>query len=176
MAYIPAQKDNPGLFIATTNVWDVEDIAKMEPGSIDFNELLVRLHQNINNIAVALNMKKSGQYLQEEFVDGSVYFGTASSSQLDLRPVFRKVINIGALGAGATSVAHGLTIATTWNFTRIYGAASNTTTSNYYPLPWASAGGAANIELKVDANNVVITNNSGIAFLTCTVVLEYLKN
>ena len=174
MAYTD-QQSLTGQFVTTTNVWELGVLQEVKVDSPEFKELLVRLYQNVNNIALSLNQKESGLYLQEEFVNSNVYFNPTSSNQLDLRPVFRKVINFGALGAGANTVAHGLTIATTWSFTQIYATASDTANNRYYPIPWASSGGAANIEIKLDATNIVITNSSGVTFPVCMVVLEYLK-
>src|SRR5574338_508502 len=39
----------------------------------------------------------------------------------------------------------------------------------------ALGAGATNIEIYVDNTNIVITNNSGVAFTDCYVVLEYVK-
>lgn len=175
MAYIPEQMQNTGLFVQTTNVWEISQVTEVDINSDDFRQLLVRLYQNVNEIAIALNKKQTGYYLEEEFVDSSVFFNPASDSPEELRPEYRKVIDMGSVGPGVTSKAHDLTIESTWSFTRIYGAGSNTTTNDYYPFPWASTGGATNIELKVNATDVVITNNTGLTFPTCIVVLEYLK-
>jgi len=176
MSYIPNQRQNTGLFIVSTAVFDVARLYEVDVNSEEFKELLVRLYQNVNNIALALNLKESALYLLEEFNTSAQYFDPATNNQLLLRPQFRSTFNIGAVGAGATTVAHGLTIGSTWIFTDIYGALTDNIGNNYYPLPWASAGGATNIELKVNATNIVITNNSGIAFTSCIVTLEYLKN
>ncbi len=175
MSYIPNQQADTGLYIATTNVWDVSAIYDLDVSSPEFKELFVRLYQNINNIALSLNMKDSGYFVEQEFVTGAAYFNPLTNDDQQLRSVYRRTYNIGPLGAGVTNTPHLLLIQPTWSFTRIYGAASNTTTNNYYPLPFASAGGATNIELRVNGTNIVITNNSGVTFLTCYVVLEYLK-
>jgi hypothetical protein len=175
MAYISDQQINTGSYIATTAVFDVGQLYDVDVKSPEFKELLVRLYQQVNNIAVVLNTKDSGYYILEEFVTGQLFFNPASSDPLQLRPEFRKVINTGALGAGVTTVAHGLTIGSTWSFTRIQGAASNPGTSDYYPLPFAGAAGN-NIELRVNATNVVINNASGVTFSTSVVTLQYLKN
>jgi hypothetical protein len=171
-----SQQNLTGMFVPTTNIWDTQVLYEMDYGKEGMQELFVRLYQNLNLMALALNAKETGYYIDQEFVTGSVFFGTASTNQSDLRSVFRKVINVGSVGAGATTKAHGLAIGTTWSFTKIYGAVSNTTTNNYLPLPWVNTTTPANsIELKVDATNIVITNNSGLTFPTCMVVLEYLK-
>lgn len=173
--YIPDQQINTGSFIPTTNVWDVSQIYETDIGSPEFKELFVRLYQNVNNIVLALNTKDSAFYLTEQFVNGQVFTNINDLNQLELRPAFRLFVNIGPLPGGVTTVAHGLSITNTWKFTRIYGVASDTIGFNYYPLPWASAAGATNIELKVNATNVVITNNSGINFNFCYVILEFVK-
>lgn len=175
MSYIPDQQIDTGQFISTTSIFDVSRLYEVDVTSPEFKELLVRLYQQVNNIAISTNNKKSGYYLQEEFVTSGIYFNPNSSDPLMLRPEFRKTFNVGPVGAGVTNFPHGLTIGATWQFTHIYGAVSDNVGFNYYPLPFASAGGANNIELRVDATNIVITNNSGVNFTSCIVTLEYLK-
>ncbi len=142
----------------------------------------MRLYQNINNIVLALNTKDSAFYLNEEFVNGSVFFNPLSSSPLELRAGFRKVINLGPLAAGAKAVNHGLPIPVTnpaktnaWKFVKINGAASNTTLRVYYPLPFAGAAGN-NIEISLTATQVLVNNASGVVFTDAYLVLEYVKN
>lgn len=175
MAYIPDQQFSTGQFVSTTSVFDVGRLYEVEVSSPEFKDLLVRLYQQVNNLSVSSNNKISGYYLQEEFITSANYFNPNSPDPLQLRPEFRKTFNIGALPAGVTNFAHNLAITNTWIFTHIYGAASDNVGSNYYPLPFSSAGGAANIELRVDAVNIVITNNSGINFTSCIVTLAFLK-
>ena len=171
---------NPGAFIALTSVWDVARLQDIDVNTPEFKELLVRLYQNINNIVMLLNIKDTGYYTLQEFLNGQAFFpnpllSSTTPQAPTFRQVFRKTFNIGALPAGVTTVAHNLTIQAAWSFTRIYGVASDTIGFNYYPLPFASAGGAANIELRVDLTNIIITNNSGVVFDKCYVVLEYIK-
>lgn len=176
MAYIPDQTQNTGLYVPTTNVWDVSEIYQIDINSDQFKELLVRLYQNVNDISLALNNKESAFYYLEEFVTGQQYFNPASNDPLLYRNGFRRTVNTPNVGAGVNTFAHGITIGSTYSFVHIYGALNNTTTGNYYPISFASAGGANNIELRADNTNVVITNNSGLTFLTGSVVLEYVKN
>ena len=171
MAYITNQT-NTGSFVPTTNIWDVGTLFDVDVNSPDFKELLVRLYQNVNNIALVLNSKESAFYLTQEFLTSQVYFTPNSS---DLRPGFRELVNIGPLGAGVTTTAHNLVPTSTWTFTKIYGAASNTGTLVYYPLPFAGAAGN-NIEVTVNATNVVIDNASGVTFTNAYVIVEYIKN
>ena len=40
-----------GAYVVTTNVWDVSQLYSIDVKSPEFQELLVRLYQNVNNIA-----------------------------------------------------------------------------------------------------------------------------
>lgn len=175
MAYIPDQRNNTGQFIATTAVFDVGRLYEVEVNSPEFKELIVRLYQQVNNISLSLNTKEFGYYLTEELINSSVYFNPISSNQLELRPEFRLTLDTGVINAGVNLIPHGLTIGATWKFTDIYGAATDNVGFNYLPLPFANVSLAGNIELRVDAVNVIINNASGIVFTSGIVVLEYLK-
>lgn len=176
-------RDNVGLFIPTSQVWDVDEINRVDVTSREFKELLVRLYQNLNRMAMAVNLKDSAIYDTSEFINGQTFFPnpalTSSSGTVPvLRQVFRKVVNFGALpNAGVKSVAHGLTINGAVTFTRIYGTASETTSLLYIPLPYASPTALnLNIELSVTATNVVVTTAVDYsAYTVCYIVLEYLK-
>jgi hypothetical protein len=172
-----------GAFVNTTNVWDVTQIYTTEVTSPEFKELLVRLYQNLNVMAQVVNIKDSGYYVLDEFLNGQKYFmnpalNSTTSTQPTFRQVLRKVINFGALPNTATqSVAHGITINQSYTFTRIYGAASDTTGLTYLPLPYASVVLANNIELFVDATNVNITTGANRSnYNVCYIVLEYITS
>lgn len=173
MSFIPGQQTDTGSFIPTTGSFEVSHVYTTDVNSPDFKELIARLFQMVITNSNVLNLKDTGFYLQEEFATGQLYFNGATTDPLKLRPVFRKVIDMGALGAGVTSIAHGLTPTADWRFVHIYGAANGT--PNFYPLPFVSAAGATNIEVRVNATNVIVTNNSGVAFASAYVVLEYVK-
>ncbi len=174
--------DQYGAFIQTTQVWDIAQLLEVDVTSDAFKDLLVRLYQQVNNIANILNVKDTGQYQLSEFVNGQVYFSNpALSSATALSPedrqVFRKVINFGGLpNTGTKTVAHGITCTVMTSFTRIYGCATDTA-GNYIPLPYASPTDADEIELKVDGTNVTIITGSDRTNFTITyVVLEYLQS
>lgn len=167
----------PGLYVPTTNIWDVD----LEKG--DTRELLLRLYQNINNIALALNIADKGYYVLTEFITGQQFFvnpklTSSTNPQPNFRPVFRKVINFGPLpdDAGFLTQPHGLTIKNPnqYTFTRIYGTANDQTNRSYLPLPYASTSGN-DIELEVTATDVKITTTSNRSSYSAIVVLEYLK-
>ena len=174
MAYIPDQQINTGSFVPTTNVWEVQHLFDVDVNSTEFKELMVRLYQNVNSIAIVLNAKCSGYYINEEFVNGKLYFNPASNNSLELRPGFQKTINTGALGAGVTAVNHGITVTNTFKWMFISGAATNTGTLVGYPITFAGAAGN-NIEVTTSATQVIINNNSGVTFTDSQVTLEYVK-
>lgn len=182
MANTTSQANQVGLFVPSTNVWDVSQLYSTEVTDPAFKELLVRLYQNVNLMAIALNIKDSGYYDTQEFVNGQLFFpNPANNSAMGKAAVYRQVARLtiifGALPNTATkSVPHGLTPNSSWTFTRIYGAASDTTGFNYIPLPYASPVLANNIELNVDATNVNVTTGSNRSnFNVSYIILEYLK-
>lgn len=182
MASYPPQM-NLGAFVPTTNVWDVAQIYDLDIDNQQLKELLVILYQNINTIALNLNIRDAGYYVESEFINGQAWFpnpalsSTTTASPV-LRQVFRLVINFGALpNTGTKSVAHGLTITAGYSFTRIYATASDPIGKNYIPIPYASPTDANEIEINVDATNVNITTGSDrTAFTICYVILEYIKS
>ncbi len=173
---------NQGSFVPTTSVWDVNQIYETEVGTPEFTELLVRLYQNINNIAVNLNLKDIGYYVEQEFLNGQKFFsdsspGTSKSQTLQYRQVFRTVVNFGALPNNTTkSVPHGIQVTQQYSFTRIYGTASNSLGGSFLPIPYASSTAGRVIELSVDATNVhIITGSDMTAYTSTYIVLEYIK-
>jgi hypothetical protein len=177
-----ANPQQVGSFVPTTNVWDPAELYSVEVTSPRFKELLVRLYQNINLIAIVLNTKDSGIYDKiGEFVNGQVWFPNPnlnSTSQLTptFRQVYRTVINFGTLpNAAVKSVAHGITTTVATTFTRIYGTASDTTNKIYIPLPFVETLGN-NIQLDVDATNVNITTTIDYTnFNVCYIIVEYIQ-
>lgn len=176
-----------GAFVSTTNVWDVSQLYAVEVTDPAFKELLVRLYQNVNNIALLLNLKDTGYYDTSEFVNSQSWFPNPAIAAMsptlpyitsDFRQVYRKVINFGQLpNTGATAVPHMIPINNAYTFTRIYGTASDTTGLNYIPIPYASPVLVNNIELKVDATNVtIITGSNRSNFNITYVILEYIKS
>jgi hypothetical protein len=179
--------------IPTTSILDVEQIQKMDTKSPEFRELIVRLSQQANSHALAINNRDTGLYDTQEYVSGQSFFpnpniaGSSGTQTPAQRPVYRKVINFGALpGSSATiSVAHGITIPLSSSFTvtRIYGSASkmtnNLATMSFIPLPYADPSAAANsIALNMDGTNVNITTGTKdwSSWTSAYVVIEFLKN
>lgn len=172
-----------GLFIPTTILFDVDRAIEAKPGSEEDKELQIRLYQAINNIILALNLKDTGYYLTQEFVTGAVYFN-ANNDFNNLRPVYRIVVDFGALpAAGTKSVAHNIpniTVSgtTTFTFVKSYGEATNPTAVTFIPIPYSSATSvASNLEIMVDSTNVNITTGGTdySAYTRTLVTLEYIK-
>ncbi len=174
---------NVGAFVPTTNIWEqISELEKIDLNSDQFRRLLVRLYQDVNLIANVLNVKDTGMYPLGQFINSQTFFPnpaltSASSTNPTMRPVYRCVINFGALpNTAAKSVAHNITITSSTTFTRIYAAASDTTSNNYIPIPYASPTLANNIQLDVSATNVTITTGSNRTnFNVCYVILEYMQ-
>lgn len=174
-SYIANAQQNRGLYVPTTNVWDQSQLQDINVNSDEFKLLLVRLYQNINSIALALNLKDSALYDLQEFVNGQMFFSNTPMDPTKLRNDFRLVMNVGAIVAGVNTFAHNLPVIASWTWTRIYATATDSVGLFGYPI--GTGGAAAGIAtIFVNATNVVITNNTGVNFTRCIVVLEYLKN
>ena len=169
-------QNNIGLFVPTTNVWDIQNLEEGKDITPALKELLVRLYQNINAISLALNLKDSGYYVQQEFLTGQVFFPDADNNS-NGRQSFRTVINFGTLPNNTTgSMAHGIDVFNSFIFTRMYGCTSNQITMSYLPIPYASSATVDIIELFADATNVYVTTNSDLSAYTQTyIILEYVK-
>lgn len=169
--------------IPTTSVWDPAQIMQtnLQP---DLKEILIRMYQNLNLMANVLNTKDTGVYNNSfQIVNSQQWFpnpllSSATQTNPTLRPVNRLVINFGALpNAGAKAVNHNIPINGSYTFTRIYGTASDTTGLNYIPIPYASPVLINNIQLDVNATQVIITTGSNRTnFNVCYIVLEWITS
>ncbi len=170
-----------GLFVGTTNVWEIENNENIDP---NLKLLLVRLYQNINDITLALNLKEGGYYVKQPFVTGAKFFpnpldpttGTASYRQIS-----RVVIDFGALpAAGAKTVPHNLTVGAKWTLVRVTGASTNPTAvfpaRRFIPIPYVGIVAADNLELSANDTNITITTGGTnySAFTQTYVIMEYI--
>jgi hypothetical protein len=172
-----------GAFIPSSYLWDIQDVKKLPEE--EFRLLLVRLYQNVNSIALVLNIKDSAIYNTSQFVNGQLFFPnpaltSATPQTPEFRQVYRTVVNFGALpAAGTIQQPHGITCSITTSFTRIYGVATKpTATFEYIPIPYSSASTIAdNLELSVDDTYVYITTGgfNYSAYTITYVVLEYIQ-
>lgn len=177
--YMPDQ----GLFLPTTELFDIQRLRQEKISDEQLKEILIRIVQAFNDSNAAVNLKDTGVYSEEEYVNGQTFFPNTAFPTVQ-RAVFRKVVNFGALpNAAPKTVAHGITINAfsqpDITFTRIYGCASDLVAPYYIPIPFVDVSGtlaAGNIEIYVDNTNVVIeTTGNGTNFTACYVVLEYIK-
>lgn len=171
-----------GAYVPTSFIWDVSALYSTDVNSDEFKELLVRLYQNVANIANVLNIKDSGYYNTLEFVTGQLYFpnpafNSTTAQTAEFRQVIRKTIIFGALpNAGLKSVAHGITVTAGTTWVNIYAAATDPIGLTGIPIPYASPVLVNNIELFVDATNVNIrTGSNRTNYSICNIVLEYLQ-
>lgn len=173
------------LFIPTTDVFDVTNIEQLDVNSTQFKELIVRLQQRTNQIAIALNQKDTGIYNTVPFVTGQTFYPNPNLSSLSsLSPIWRQVYRVdiifGALpNTGIKAVPHNIPVDATYTFVHIYGTSNNYIDVNlgFIPLPFSSPTLNLNIELSVDNTNVYVTTAVDYSNFTITdIVLEYIIN
>ena len=185
-----ADFQNIGAFVPTTNIWDVQQLYSVDVNTPEFKELLVRLYQNINNIALVLNIKDSGYYPLEEFLNGKLFFPNPnltpnSFTTASPRQEFRMTVNFGSLPNNTTkSVPHGIMFNESYIGTSFIGSATQSTpvggsavAFQMIPIPYASSTGD-NVEVWADNINVNIRTASStyVDFTNSVIVLSYLKN
>ncbi len=166
---------NPNNFLPESHIFPEDDDEEYD----------IKLREYLNNISAVVNTKDSGIYTDEEVITGQQFlpvFSTDTSSSLNFREVFRKVIDFGVLpNAAVKSVAHGITTTQNFSIVRLYGTATNPGVSTMIvalPIPTVNTLVPGNaIELFMDATNINIrtTSASFIAFTRCFVVVEYIK-
>lgn len=170
---MPTDPHDIGSYVPTTDIWEFGQIAELQPGTDDFNQLFVRLYQKLNLIAVNLNLKETGYYLTTEFNNSSLWFNPASTDPSQLRANYTVVVDTGALhNVGVpTTVAHGITVDANTRWTSLTGSATDPATPQGVSLNSAVA------SIYVDATNVIITPAVDLSsFTESTVVLKYCKN
>lgn len=173
-----------GAFVPNTFIWDLGQLQQVDLNSPEFRELLVRLYQNLGLMCDVLNIKVSGKYPLQEFVNGKLYFPNPSNnSSTAAYPAERQArqtfINwtTPLKNAGVSTIPHGITCTTQTTFTVIYATASDTTGFNYIPIPYASGAAGTDVEISVDATNVYITTSSNRTNFNITYIyLEYLQS
>jgi hypothetical protein len=150
------------------------------PISVDLppepEQLRTVLTDNYKKIANIMNTKEGALYLTQELATYIQYF--TPDEPFKNRNGYRKVVNFGALpNTAAKTVAHGITFDADSTLTRLYASATDPVNLLYIPIPYASSVLASNIEISLDATNVIITTGSNrSAYTTCYVVIEWLKN
>ena len=172
--------NNFGLFIPTTNIYEIDDIQTKGLDKELIRNILVHLYQDMNNVAISLNLKDSAYYFDQEFMNSQLLFPNPNliNESSAGRQIFRTVVNFGALPNTTTkSVAHNIEINNGITFTRIYACASDPINFSYLAIPYASSSSVANnIEISVNSTNVnIITGANRSSYTTTYVILEYVK-
>lgn len=140
----------------------------------DFDRFLPILDLLYKRIANSVNSKEGGLYSKSEVAAFMQYY-TADPNVF--RPVYRKVVDFGALpNAASKSVAHGLSVTNTFRWVRIYGAATDPVALTGISLDRSSPILNENIKVNVDNTNVTITTAINYSsYTSAQVVLEYTK-
>lgn len=172
--------ENAGIFAPTSENLDISGIEDE-----NLRQIFIELINIIGEMSRTINLRESGIYSLEETVSGQIFFPDQALSSLTAkapieRPGLRTTLITGALLNAATkSVPHGITVTANTSFTKILGTADDPIGNNHITLPFVDVGGviaAGNIELRVDATNVLITTTgNGTNFTRSKVILEYLQ-
>jgi len=173
-----------GQFVPSTFSTDVQQVSSVDVNSAEFKELLIRLYQDLNIMALATNERQSGSYSTLESFSGKSYFSNPAYTSLTankaaLRPVIRVVVfyNVALPNTAAVSIPHGITVTPTTTFVDYYGVANDPTAQTALKLPYASPTLVNNIEVSVDATNINVTTGSNRQSYTVNYfVVEYITN
>lgn len=128
-------------------------------------------------VAAAVNTKTGALFSSQEFGDFEQFYDP--SNPQNFRNVFRKVVRITNLVAGANNYAHGITSISGYTFTHIYGTIQNTTPTLVAAIPQGQPTGTlTGVSVEVDATNVIVTITAGSPYIGFNgyVILEYTKN
>ncbi len=164
-------------FIPTSQVWDIAQLKDMDVTSPEFKELMIRLYQNLNLMAMAVNDKPTGYRSQDPYVTGKYYPPNANlSSSSDTTPTYRQGqaihLDFGALpNTASKTVAHNITVNEAFTLVRIVGAATDPVAFKGVAIP------NQDIKVEIDATNVTITTAADYsAYTVCSLEIEYLMS
>lgn len=135
-------------------------------------EILIKELNNMYlEVAYSVNVRDIGVYsTQEEACGQKVFLGDFNGND-----VVRKCFSFSSILNGTTSQAHGINITPNTIFTRIYGCATNPSTS-FIPLPYVNVAAPADaVTLEVTNTNVqLITTTANFVAYQAIVVLEFI--
>jgi hypothetical protein len=176
------QYQRTGSFVQTTQMWNTEDE----------KELLVRLYQQLNTIALVLNTKSTGANYLQEFVTGDLWFpNPANATNTPPVPMLERqsariVVNFGPLPGGAIpnpqKIPHNLSLGQTWSIVKINGYATNPLAVGAgrfgIPIPYVAVANDPNDNLELWMDSTYVWIQSGgtdySAFTTTVVIIEFL--
>lgn len=139
--------------------------------------------EQLKKLAIAVNIREIGWFLDEELLSGKAFIPGVNSSASGMtsqiyRQVLRKVIDFGALpAAGTKSVPHGISV--TDNFTLVFmgGYATDPVNLVGIPIPFVGTTGLPSlIAINMNSTNINITvGTNRSTFTRCYVIIEYLQ-
>ncbi len=146
------------------------------------DDFRLQLRKYLNNIAIALNAKENGFYLEDETPTAGLFIPIAtpnSSANVKFRPMFRVVVDFGALpDNGTKTVSHGITTTEDFSIVRFDGSATDpgaTTLESAIPIPFVG-NNPFEVEMEMDATDIIITTGMDRTNYTRTfIVIEYIK-
>ncbi len=150
----------------------------------EFNEdYSVKLRQYLNDIAISLNAKENGFYVESETPTAGLFiptYSTDTAQNSTYRAIYRTVVDTGALpNTGTIMIPHNISTTQDYSIIHIFGGATDpglSTIANSIPLPYASPTLADNVSVDVDATDVIITTgNNRSAYTRSFIVIEYIK-
>ena len=125
-------------------------------------------------ITEGVNIRTVGSYETIEQLTGQDFIPTDKESKQ--RSVFRKVIDMEGLETLPKSIPHGISISANTHFIKIYGTATNPSTS-FIPLPYVDiTTPEEGIQVDVDMTNVNLNSSKSYSgYTTAYVILEYIQ-
>lgn len=131
-------------------------------------EILVEYLKKISN---EINVREIGFYLDEELLSGKGFIPTTEMSSNDssdsqqTRTIFRKVVHVSPLVAGANVVPHGITVDLNFSLIDLWVAATNSTTLVSQII--------TDSNVTLDATNITVTSPG--AFNRAWAIIEYIQ-
>jgi hypothetical protein len=128
------------------------------------------LTEHFNKISNAINVRKIGRYVQEQYPTGELLYPGASG---EYRTVFLKVVQFGSLPNSTTkSVPHGISYTNSFRLVCLY-ATSDFIGNSSLTIPYASPDDNKEIEINIDTTNINITTAMNYSNYTNTDVKIY---
>lgn len=138
---------------------------------LDPNLLRYELDKSYVDTALAVNARIIGFFpTTHPAITGEAWFVDDNKK----RQTIRQVYTFGSIAAGASlSIPHNIT--GQYEFTRIWGTCK-TALPDSRPIPYASVAANNNIDLRVDATNIIIANGAaGPNILSGIIILEWMS-
>lgn len=142
-----------------------------------YDEFMPIMDLLYKRMVAAINTKTGSLFSQQEFGNFEQFYDP--SNPQNFRNVFRTVVRITTLAAGANTYAHNIPSITGFTFTHIYGTVQDTTPTLIAAIPQGQpTGTTTGVSVEVDATNVIVTISAGSPYIGFDgyVILEYTKN